>query len=249
VGALELVGIAAWSFAVAVAGGAVGLVLGNLRLPLFLLAASSPAAAGGANIAVSGISAATASTTHVRAGRINWRLFGWMAPPSVAGALAGGYLAGVVPDTAVLLAIAAVLLYSGLDLLLRTEAAVRTRERPRVLAAVVSGAVIGLLGGFVGLILGSLRMPALLRVVGEPPSRAVGTNLAVGVLVGIAGLIGHLPSAAPDWRLIAVGGAASIPGALLGARLTGRLSDRALVQAIGAVLLVAGTAAGIQAFV
>jgi uncharacterized protein len=249
VGALELAGIAAWSFAVALMGGVVGLVLGNLRLPLFVLAASSPAAAGGANIAVSGISAATASTTHIRAGRINWRLFGWMAPPSVAGALAGGYLAGVVPDTAVLLAIAVVLLYSGLDLLLRTETAVRTRERPRVLAAVVSGAVIGLLGGFVGLILGSLRMPALLRIVGESPSRAVGTNLAVGVLVGIAGLLGHLPSAAPDWRLIVVGGAASIPGALLGARLTGRLSDRALVRAIGVVLLVAGTAAGIQALV
>jgi uncharacterized protein len=249
VSALELVGIAAWSFVVAVAGGAVGLVLGNLRLPLFVLAASSPAAAGGANIAVSGISAATASTTHIRAGRINWRLFGWMAPPSVVGALAGGYLAGIVPDSAVLLAIAVVLLYSGFDLLLRTEAAVRTRERPNVLAAVVSGAVVGLLGGFVGLILGSLRMPALLRWVGEAPSKAVGTNLAVGVLVGIAGLLGHLPSAAPDWRLIAVGGAASIPGALIGARLTGRLSDRALVQAIGGVLLVAGTAAGIQAFV
>jgi uncharacterized protein len=249
VSTLELVGIAAWSFVVAVAGGAVGLVLGNLRLPLFVLAASSPAAAGGANIAVSGISAATASTTHIRAGRINWRLFGWMTPPSVVGALAGGYLAGIVPDSAVLLAIAVVLLYSGFDLLLRTEAAVRTRERPNVLAAVVSGAVVGLLGGFVGLILGSLRMPALLRWVGEAPSKAVGTNLAVGVLVGIAGLLGHLPSAAPDWRLIAVGGAASIPGALIGARLTGRLSDRALVQAIGGVLLVAGTAAGIQAFV
>ena len=247
--AFELVGIAAWSFAVAVAGGAVGLVLGNLRLPLFLLAASSPAAAGGANIAVSGISAATASTTHIRAGRINWRLFGWMAPPSVAGALAGGYLAGVVSDSAVLGAIAVVLLYSGFDLLLRTEAAIRTRERPNVFAAVVSGAIVGLLGGFVGLILGSLRMPALLRWVGETPSKAVGTNLAVGVFVGIAGLLGHLPSAAPDWHLIAVGGAASIPGALIGARLTGRLSDRALVQAIGAVLLVAGTAAGIQAFV
>jgi len=249
VSAFDLVGIAAWSFAVAVAGGAVGLVLGNLRLPLFLLAASSPAAAGGANIAVSGISAATASTTHIRAGRINWRLFGWMAPPSVAGALAGGYLAGVVSDSAVLGAIAVVLLYSGFDLLLRTEAAIRTRERPNVFAAVVSGAIVGLLGGFVGLILGSLRMPALLRWVGETPSKAVGTNLAVGVFVGIAGLLGHLPSAAPDWHLIAVGGAASIPGALIGARLTGRLSDRALVQAIGAVLLVAGTAAGIQAFV
>ena len=65
-----------------------------------------------------------------------------------------------------------------------------------MLVAIVSGAVIGLLGGFVGLILGSLRMPALLRLVGETPARAVGTNLAVGVCVGVAGLLGHLPSAA-----------------------------------------------------
>ena len=245
---LELVGVGVWSFAVALAGGVVGLVLGNLRLPLFVLAASSPAAGGGANIAVSGIAAATASTTHIRAGRINWRLFGWMAPPSVAGALAGGYLAGTVPESALLLAIAAVLLYSGLDLLLRRPVPVPAREGPRVLTAIVSGAVIGLLGGFVGLILGSLRMPALLRLVGEPPSRAVGTNLAVGVCVGAAGLLGHLPSAAPDYRLVLVGGAASIPGALIGARLTGRLSEQRLVQAIGAVLLVAGAAAAVQAF-
>jgi uncharacterized membrane protein YfcA len=90
-------------------------------------------------------------------------------------------------------------------------------------------------------------MPALLRLVGEPPGRAVGTNLAVGVCVGAAGLVGHLPSAAPDYRLVLAGGTASIPGALIGARLTGRLSERRLVQAIGAVLLVAGAAAAAQA--
>ena len=246
---LELVAVAVWSFVVALAGGAVGLVLGNLRLPLFVAAASSPAAGGGANIAVSGIAAATAGAAHIRAGRVNWRLFRWMAPPSIVGALVGGYLAGRVPKTALLLVIAAVLLYSGLDLLLRRPREARVRTEPSLVAAVISGAVIGLLGGFVGLILGSLRMPALLRLVGEPASRAVGTNLAVGVCVGIAGLLGHLPSAAPDWRLILVGGAASVPAALLGARLTGRLSERALVQTIGAVLLVAGASAAIQAFV
>jgi uncharacterized membrane protein YfcA len=246
---LELVAVAVWSFVVALAGGAVGLVLGNLRLPLFVAAASSPAAGGGANIAVSGIAAATAGAAHIRAGRVNWRLFRWMAPPSIVGALVGGYLAGRVPKTALLLVIAAVLFYSGLDLLLRRPREARVRTEPSLVAAVISGAVIGLLGGFVGLILGSLRMPALLRLVGEPASRAVGTNLAVGVCVGIAGLLGHLPSAAPDWRLILVGGAASVPAALLGARLTGRLSERALVQAIGAVLLVAGAGAAIQAFV
>jgi uncharacterized membrane protein YfcA len=246
---LELIALAVWSLVVAVAGGAVGLVLGNLRLPLFVAAASSPAAAGGANIAVSGIAAATAATTHVRAGRINWRLFGWMAPASVAGALAGGYLSGRVSETALLLVIAAVLLYSGLDLLFRRPAPVRARQGSQIGVAVLSGLLIGLLGGFVGLILGSLRMPALLRLVGEPPARAVGTNLAVGVCVGAAGLLGHLPSAAPDWKLILVGGAASVPGALLGARLTGRLSEQALVRAIGAVLLVAGAAAAVQALV
>ena len=113
----------------------------------------------------------------------------------------------------------------------------------------LSGAVIGLLGGFVGLILGALRMPALLRLVGEVPSRAVGTNLLVGVLVGIAGLLGHLPSAAPDLGILLVGSAASVPGALLGARLTGRLSEEQLLNAIGVVLLVAGVAAGVQALV
>jgi uncharacterized protein len=243
----EAVAFAAWCFAVALAGGLVGLVLGNIRLPAVLLVAASPASAGGANIAISGVAAATASVAHLRAGRINWRLFAWMAPPSVVGALVGGYLAGVVPDDAVLLAIAVVLVYSGIDLLRRKPNPPRADHELDLRAAVLSGAAIGLLGGFVGLILGALRMPALLRLVGEVPSRAVGTNLLVGVLVGIAGLIGHLPSAAPDLGILLVGSAASIPGALLGARLTGRLSEEQLIKAIGVVLLVAGAAAAAQA--
>ncbi|MBN1528247.1 MAG: sulfite exporter TauE/SafE family protein [Thermoleophilaceae bacterium] len=247
----EAVAIAVWCFLVALAGGVVGLVLGNLRLPVVLLVASSPATGGAANIAISGVAATAASVGHVRAGRINWRLFRWMAPPSVVGALAGGYLAGEISDELLLFVIAAVLLYSGADLL-RWErpaapAAGTEPHRLDIRAAVLAGLGIGLLGGLVGLILGALRMPALLKLVGEVPSRAVGTNLTVGVLVGVAGLVGHLPDAAPDWDLLALGAAASIPGAVLGARLTGRLSERQLVRAIGAALLVAGTAALVQA--
>lgn len=222
-------------------------MLGNIRLPAVLLLAASPAAGGAANIAVSGIAAATASVAHVRAGRINWALVGWMGPPSIVGALAGGYLAGEVPEGALLLAIGVVLIYSGVDLLRRKPAPRAQGEKLNIPAAVGSGLVVGLLGGFVGLILGALRMPALLRLVGEVPSRAVGTNLVVGVLVGVAGLIGHLPNASPDVDLLLVGAAASIPGALLGARLTGRLSEEQLVRAIAVVLLIAGAAAALQA--
>jgi uncharacterized protein len=248
----EAIGIAVWCFLVALAGGVVGLVLGNLRLPVVLLVASSPATGGAANIAISGVAASAASIGHVRAGRINWRLFRWMAPPSVAGALAGGYLAGEISDELLLGAIAAVLLYSGVDLLRWERPPAPASADPPPLdirAAILAGLAIGLLGGLVGLILGALRMPALLRLVGESPSRAVGTNLTVGVLVGVAGLAGHLPDAAPDWDLLALGAAASVPGALIGARLTGRLSERRLVHAIGAALIVAGVAALVQAVV
>ena len=103
----------------------------------------------------------------------------------------------------------------------------------------------GFLGGVVGLILGALRMPALLRFVGAEPVRAIGTNLLVGVCVGAAGLVAHTPSGV-DWTLFAVGAAASIPGALLGARLTGRLDEQRLLQAVGAILVAAGTAAILQ---
>ena len=249
--ALELLAFCAWCFAVALAGGLVGLVLGNIRLPVVLLAASSPAAGAGANIGISGVAALTAAATHVRAGRINWRLFAWMAPPSMAGAVVGGYLSGAIPDDALLLVIGAVLVYFGVDLLRPRRKTVSTEnfsDAIDVRAAVLTGAAIGLLGGLVGLILGSLRMPALLRYVGEAPARAVGTNVAVGFCVGVAGVIGHSPSGV-DWDLLAIGSAASIPGAVLGARLTGRLSEVQLLRAIGTILVVTGLVTAAQAIV
>jgi uncharacterized membrane protein YfcA len=112
--------------------------------------------------------------------------------------------------------------------------------------AVAIGFGIGLLGGLVGLILGTLRMPAMIRYLGEPPARAVGTNLAVGFWVGVAGVVGHAPGGV-DWALLAIGAAASVPGALLGARLTGRLSERHLLRTVGGILVVAGTVTLIQA--
>jgi uncharacterized membrane protein YfcA len=244
---MEYAALALWCFLVALGGGLVGLVLGNLRLPVVLLLATSPAAGAGANIGISSVAAASASVAHVRAGRVNWRLFAVMAPPSVVGAIAGGYLSGVLPGDVLLVAIAIVLYYSAFELLRPDRRPVPAREGLNRRAAVITGLVIGFLGGVVGLILGSLRMPALIRLVGESPARAVGTNVTVGFLVGVAGVIGHLPSAAPDWNLLAIGAAASIPGALLGSRLTGKLSEERLLEAIGVVLLVAATSMVVQA--
>ena len=243
--ALVLVAVGIWCFLTALAGGLVGLVLGNIRLPVIVFAASSPAAGAGANIGISGLAAATASVAHVRAGRVDWRLVAWMAPASVVGVVGGSAVSAALPGEALLIVIGATLVAFGVDLLRPGRTGRRESGGESVAAAVTSGAVIGFLGGVVGLILGALRMPALLRFVGAEPVRAIGTNLLVGVCVGAAGLVAHTPSGV-DWTLFAVGAAASIPGALLGARLTGRLDEQRLLQVVGAILVAAGTAAILQ---
>ena len=249
--ALELIAVFVWSFAVSFFGGLVGLVLGNLRLPLIVLVATSPAAGAGANVAISGAAAITASYGHWRGGRINWRLFGWMAPTSLVGAIAGGLISGVLPDRILLGAISVVVLYGAVEVwrYRRPSTDDDTEEpsqRELLLNAALVGFGVGVLGGFVGLILGSLRLPAMVRWAGIGPYAAVGTNAAVGAVVGIGGLLGHLPSGV-DWGILGVGAAAAMPAAYLGSRFTGRLDEGQLIHAMAAVLVVSGTAMAAQA--
>jgi uncharacterized protein len=239
--ALLLAVVGLWCFLVAFVGALLGLVLGNIRLPVLLLVGSSPSSVGGANIAVSGLAAAAGSIVHIRARRVDWRLVAWMLPPSVLGAVGGGYAAGQLPANVLRIVIGAALVLFGIDLLRPKRNGIPApRDRPDLRAAVLAGAAIGAIGGLIGLILGTLRVPALIRWVGEEPARAVGTNLVVGIAVGAAGLVGHLPGGV-DWTLLAIGAATSIPGALLGSRYTGRLTAAELLRAIGVILLVSGT--------
>jgi uncharacterized membrane protein YfcA len=241
---LELAALAVWSFAVAAAGGVAGLVLGNLRLPVVVALASSPAAGAGANVTISGISALTSSLAHWRAGRINWRLLSWLAPTSVAGGVVGGLISGALPSRLLLAVIALVVLYGAVEIARGPTRADDGRPRSRsriVLNALIVGFGVGVLGGIVGLILGTLRLPALMKWVGVGARESIGTNSAAGVMVAIGGLVGHLPSGV-DWALVAVGGAASIPGALVGVRLVDRLAERELLRVVAAILVIAGLA-------
>lgn len=248
---LELIAVFTWSFAVSFAGGMVGLVLGNLRLPLIVLVGTTTAAASGANVAISGAAAMSSAYAHWRAGRLNWRLFAWMAPTSLVGGVVGGLLAGVLPSRALLGVIAVIVLYSAVEIWQYKrpagdrDAGVPCRRDLLINAALI-GFAVGVLGGVVGLILGSLRLPALVKYVGISPAAAVGTSAAVGAMVGVGGLLGHLPSGV-DWSVFAVGAVAAIPAAYLGARFTGRLDEHRLIQAMAIVLAISGTAMGIEA--
>ena len=236
------------SFVAGYVGSMLGLVLGTLRLPFMVLAAGSPLAAAGTNIAISAAAAGAGGLAHVRAGRVDWRVVAWTAPPSVAGAIVGALMADDVSEELLFGLIAGVLVWSGIDLALRPIGA-RPREHLRVGRGSALAFAIGLVGGAVGVILGTLRMPALIRSVGLDVRRAAGTNLVVGFMLGLAGFATYAADSGVEWSLLGAGLAGAIPGGWLGARASGRLPENALRIALGIVLILVGAAFAVQAIV
>jgi len=221
-------------------------VLGTLRLPLMILLASSPTSAAGTNIGVSAASAAAGSVRHAREGRVSWPVVWWMLPPSVVGAFLGGYFGSDLPEAALLGVAAGILVFNGFDLLLRPFQA-EPRTRLRVAPAVLGGLGVGALGGAIGVILGTMRMPVLLRGVGMTAAKAVGTNLVIGFAVGAVGLAAHAARLEVEWELLAVCAPAAVVGGWLGAHVTGRLSELFLRRAIGIALIVIAAALAVEA--
>ena len=92
---------------------------------------------------------------------------------------------------------------------------------------------VGLLGGAVGLIIGSIRLPALIRILRVDPRIAAGSNLFIGFIMGSLGWIGHVARGQVDYALLIPMGAAAMVGSYYGAKLTGRVRLDTLITAMG----------------
>lgn len=100
------------------------------------------------------------------------------------------------------------------------------------------GFTVGFLGGLVGLVLGSIRMPAMISILKLKPKIAVGTNLASASVMGTIGFIGHVLNNNVDYLVFMVMGPNAMLGAYLGARYTNKFSDSNLKLTIGIVLVI-----------
>ena len=98
--------------------------------------------------------------------------------------------------------------------------------------------MIGVVGGALGVILGTLRMPALLGAVGLDARRAVGTNLVVGFFLGVRASPRTPSGSRSTGACSASASRERFRGAWFGARITGRIPELQLRRAIGVALLV-----------
>jgi len=46
--------------------------------------------------------------------------------------------------------------------------------------------------GLVGLVLGSIRLPAMITILKTEPKIAIGTNMLISSVIGISGFISHI---------------------------------------------------------
>jgi hypothetical protein len=217
-----------------------------MRLPAMLLMGMAAPTAGGTNILVSSISSIFGAIRHLREGRVNFRLVLIMGGPAFVGAFIGGFMSGKVSETILLSAAGLLVLWQGVELRMRGRAVaaaddfVTNYSGKRMVLGGGMGLAVGLLGGAVGLILGSIRLPALIRVLKVDPRIAAGTNLVIGFVMGSVGWIGHAIKGDVDYQLLTLMGAGAAVGSYYGAKLTGKVDLATLVGAMGYVLLAVG---------
>lgn len=236
--------------------GITGVGAGSLTTPLLISGVGvPPAIAVGTDLLFAAITKLSAAWRHQRMGNVEWPILGSLAAGSLPGAAAVlTWLYIVEPDTALIAqyvkkGLAVTLVVSAAAILLFpvlkrwqpqgfedpiTETPVRIW--PTALFGLILGAAVALTSvgaGAIGVAALTALYPHMLarRVVGTDIVHAVPLTFVAGL--GHAGL-GHI-----DVTLLAALLCGSIPGILIGSRLTGKMPDWALRIGLAAVLLFA----------
>jgi uncharacterized protein len=242
----------------ALAGLGVGIVVGltgmgggALMTPLLVLVFGvPPVAAVSSDLAASAVMKPFGGWVHAKRGTVNWRLVAWLCVGSVPSAFLGVLLLRLLGDDAsvqhtIKVALGVALLLAAGGLLLKAWVSRRkrgdgppepitVRPVPTVLLGVMGGLIVGLTS--VGS--GSLIIVALLAL--YPKLRAndlVGTDLVQAIPLVMSAAIGH--AFFGDLKLDLAGAVliGSVPGVLIGARISSRAPGGIVRAALVIVLL------------
>ena len=240
---LFLVLIAVVSLLLSYIGATVGLVLGQLRVALLVYALGSATVGAATSLAISTAGTLIGTLRHAMDGRVEVKLLLSVGLPSAAAAFFSARYAQHVDQRLLKLAIALVLILTGLKMLLPRRPASAPEVPPKIppmIAEVAVGTVLGAVSGLVGLLLGSLRLPAMIRYARTATPTAIGTNMAIGTLTGLSAGVATFLEGQIDLYAFAVVAPTTVIGAHFGAHKTGLLAPETLSRVIAWVLAATG---------
>ncbi|MBM2623685.1 sulfite exporter TauE/SafE family protein [Actinoplanes sp. LDG1-06] len=244
-----------WTLALAGLGvgivvGLTGMGGGALMTPILVLFFGvPPVAAVSSDLAASAVMKPFGGWVHARRGTVNWSLVGWLCVGSVPSAFLGVLLLRLLGDDesvqqAIRVALGVALLLAAGGLLLKGWVSRKKGEGDgritvRPVPTVVLGALGGLVVGLTSVGSGSLIIVALLAL--YPTLRAnnlVGTDLVQAIPLVTAAALGHAFFGDLQLDLAAAVLVGSIPGVLIGSRVSSR-APAGLVRAALVIVLLA----------
>lgn len=238
--------------------GLFGVGGGMIMVPALALVLPAQGVAAGITMQVAiatslAVIAATSISSMYRHHQLNgvlWPVFRMMAPGLAVGAVAGAFLADVLPSRTLAQIVGVGALLTAVQMWLELKPKAHT-PLPGKLGLSGAGGIIGTLSSLIGIGGGSLTVPYL-SWCSVPMRQAVGTAAACGMPIAWAGAIGFMFAGQGEpgrlaWSVGYVDMAgfagiamASVPAARLGASLAHRLSPRILKRSFAVLLTLIG---------
>ena len=208
-------------------GASLGLLGGGgsiLTVPaLVYLIGQQPQVAVTTSLAIVGANSVLGAYFHQAQGTLNWRVALIFGGVGMVVSYLSANLSKQVSPHLLMVAFAALMLVVGNLLLFRNQSQQAHQVQFSAWKLIVSGLIVGLLTGFLGVGGGFLIVPALVMLIGLPMHEAVGTSLVIIALNSAAGFAGHLDGQLLEVRTILAFLSAGIVGTVVGVRLGKRL--------------------------
>lgn len=204
----------------------VGLGGGLVFSPLFVILGMPKAEAASASLFLNLIAAGAAAYTYSRKKLVDFSLSIPLILSSSLTAPIGSYLNVRLDLKPFLVIMAVVLAMAGARMLIspqREEEGARLESSQKILAGIVVGACIGLMGGLLGIGGGVFIVPLLIYVLKTPTKIAAASSTFIVCFSSLTGFLGYASMAKINWWFILPAAAASFAGGQVGARI---MSDR-----------------------
>jgi len=232
---------------IGVALGALGGGGSIVTLPILVYAAGiPPKSAVGMSMAIVGGTSLLGSYFHWRVGNFLLKPALLFSATGILGAYIGSSGTHLVSSSVLMLLFSGLMLVVGVRMLAHRQRLSASQTTCSISRCVLSGFVVGLVTGFLGVGGGFLIVPALIWFAGLDARRAIGTSLGIIAVNSAAGLAGQLRYSHWDWLSTGIFLACSLIGMVLGVPIARRTPELALRKAFGVGVLVVAVAIGWQ---
>ncbi len=246
-----------FGFGVGILVGLTGMGGGSLMTPiLIVLFGYNPVTAVGTDLAYGAVTKTLGGWRHFRQRTVHFPLAVWMGVGSVPAAIGGVYVLHLLErhygksfDHAMLIAVAAAVMFTGTTVLSRALFMKRHLERERAdfamttrdkVAAALMGLVVGFVLGVTSAGSGTLIAVGLILLFRLMPRRVVGTDVFHAAVVLWAAALAHVVAGNVNYGLMGTLLIGSLPGVWIGSRLAMQVATSALRLGIAIVMVGSG---------